>query len=389
MSLTTTPSALEPGLFQRTLGEKIRELADQPEFAWQDGLKTYAIDSEDLPAARVAVANCPMDYDIWAGLRNPASVGNYPMGFADMWEYYAGRRKQKTDESGRATIFQVAAPFESALEKYRRAVLIAAMLPLNSAVLDAYNTPIKERGMAPWEGYCKAWGEINRLLDRGLTRAAYTIMNADRAVLVMNDATVGKMTNEAIPATHQGASHGVCKGGNYSQKSVAVLSGLAQFGVSRMVFRDETEEGVGRRLIGVLRSVVVFDPEDCVTDGSQGIRMIDDEWKAWVAKLSDFTVADSEVNRRRYCTYIPEKGENGCGKCVSFCPSNALKNSSPLPSGAYSDRVASQSHRFYGKALQFDNGSCCDERGQLSELYDEWMCGRCVSICGGEGVIRA
>ena len=83
----------------------------------------------------------------------------------------------------------------------------------------------------------------------------------DRAVVVMNDATVEKISTMAIPQTHQGASHGVCKRVNYSQKSIAVLTGLAQFGVSLLVFRDELTSNRVRRLIGPLRSIMIFESE--------------------------------------------------------------------------------------------------------------------------------
>ena len=380
---------LETESFQNQLQTKILELSRQPEYAWDQSGATYATDKDGLPAVKVSAANCPIEYDIWGGIRNPATVGSFPIGFPEAWDYYANRRKRKTDESGRATIFQTATPFAEAVKRYKRAVLISAMLPLAKHVFETYNAPIKERGMAPWEGYCKAWSEINQLLDRGITRAAYSVMNDARAVLVMNEDTVMKMSREAIPQTRQGASHGVCKGGNYSQKSVSVLTGLTQFGVSRIAFRDELGDGNVERFIGVLRSVIVFDPDDPVSDRADEVIYIDDEWKRHLAELSDFTNTSSATNSARYCTYIPEDGETGCGKCVAFCPSNALKNSSPQPDGTYSDRVGSQSHRFWDGELQFDNGSCCDERGQLSDLYSEWMCGRCVSICGGEGVTRS
>jgi hypothetical protein len=95
------------------------------------------------------------------------------------------------------------------------------------------------------------------------------------------------------------------------------------------------------------------------------------------------------MNRHRFCTYLPADGEKGCGKCLAFCPSGALANSSPDIQGAYPKPLRDQEHRFWDGALQFDNGSCCDDRGQLKSLYDEWMCARCVAVCAAEGNRRS
>ena len=137
--------------------------------------------------------------------------------------------------------------------------------------------------------------------------------------------------------------------------------------------------------MGVLRSIVVFDPEKPARDGRDDVVFLDGELRQRLMALTDFTNADPAVNRYRFCTYHGAEGVNGCGKCISFCPAGALANSSPSRGGTYAPDVASQTHRFNDGALQFDFGRCCDDRGQLASLYDEWMCGRCVSICGGEG----
>jgi len=59
-----------------------------------------------------------------------------------------------------------------------------------------------------------------------------------------------------------------------------------------------------------------------------------------------------------------------------------------MPSGDYSPEVKEQEHRFYEDKIQFDYGSCCDDREQLANLYPEWSCARCVTICGSEGLRR-
>ncbi|MBT3272202.1 MAG: hypothetical protein HN368_03530 [Spirochaetales bacterium] len=379
---------INPASLTSLLKKTVSELSIQPEFAWEDGIQTFATDPDDSPAVRVGVGCCSPDFDLWDGLRNPAAVGLYPAGFEEIWDYYANRRKQKTDEFGRATIFQVASTFAEAKKRYSRALVVSVMLPVASEVYSKYNTVIHDSGQAPWEGYAKVWDEVNKLIDTGITRSVYHLMDDSRAMVVLNGDTVGRVSTESVPATHQGASHGVCKGGNFPQKSVAVLTGLAQFGISRLVFRDEVSSGQHRRLIGPLRSLVIFDKGSVDNAEENGIVEITDDWKRELAQLSDFSFTAGEVNSKRHCTYIPESGEKGCGKCIAYCPSRALLNSSPQNNGEYSEKVNGQDHRFWDGQLQFDNGSCCDERGQLASLYDEWMCGRCLSICAGEGFIR-
>ncbi|UCF98280.1 MAG: hypothetical protein JSV89_01795 [Spirochaetaceae bacterium] len=91
------------------------------------------------------------------------------------------------------------------------------------------------------------------------------------------------------------------------------------------------------------------------------------------------------MNSQRFCGYIQVENDRGCGKCLAFCPSDALVNSTPSTEGNYPRRLLLQEHRFWEGSLQFDHGSCCDDRGQLKILYDEWMCGRCMAVCAAEG----
>ncbi len=379
--LTRTP-------LQRALKEKVEELRKQPEFQWEDGRTNFALDADGSAAVRVSVANCPLDFDLWSGLRNPAMVGLYPAGFQEIWEFYANNRKRKTDETGRNMIFQVARPFEWALENYNRAVVVSFLLPLHPEVFSVYNSMIEEKSFSPWDGYCKAWSEHCTLLNQAVTRLSFDLTGADRVVVVMNDDTINRVSTETMPETRQGDSHGVCKMCNYSQRSVSVLTGLTQFGVSRNVFRDEMENGSVRRLMGTVGSLVIFDKEEVISDPKGEIFELNNQWRSQIRDLSDFTVTDPAVNRYRFCTYIPEDGEPGCGKCIRYCPSEALAFSSPSAEGKYSKTVEAQQHRFWENALQFDNGRCCDERGQLANLYNGWMCGRCVSVCEGEGEVR-
>lgn len=368
--------------------EKVKELKNQPEYQWQDGRINFETTPEGEPAIKAGVANCPIDHDIWEGLRNPAQIGLYPAGLKQIWELWAENNKKKTDESGRTTIFQLPPSFEEAKKEYSRAVIISVLLPISQKIMGSYNETIQERGVAPEETYCKAVGELNQLLDQAITRFAFDVIDRNRMVMVMNNENVNKISTQTIPKTHQGTSHGVCKGGNYSQKSIAVLTGLGQFGASRLVFRDEIVNEEVKRFVGPYLSLVIFDKEPLVTDGSGKILNINQEWKERALAISDFTNTDPQVNKYRFCTHVSGKDENGCSLCIQSCPSGALANSSPLENGEYPENIKQQNHRFYEGELQFDNGTCCDERGQKANLYNEWVCARCMASCGHLGKRR-
>ena len=109
------------------------------------------------------------------------------------------------------------------------------------------------------------------MIDKAVARVATDLLENDTVVVAMNNDTVKSVSAEATPLTHQGVSHGPCKKGNYSQRSIAVLMGLGQFGVSRIVFRDEFINGKVQRFAGPLRSIIVFDKEDLVRDASGGV----------------------------------------------------------------------------------------------------------------------
>jgi ferredoxin len=189
------------------------------------------------------------------------------------------------------------------------------------------------------------------------------LASVDGVVLAMNDDNVTKVSKQAVPLTHQGDSHGPSKGGNYPQKSLAVLMGLGQFGVSRIVFRDELVDGVVKRFVGPLRSIIVFDEEEPVRDGGGGVMYPTEEWRRFLFRLYDFTDVDPALNKHRSCSYIPLDDE-GCGKCVDACPSGAQESSVSMPDGGYSESVSKQVHRFYDGKLQFDNAKCCETRGR-------------------------
>ena len=229
--------------------------------------------------------------------------------------------------------------------------------------------------------------EMAGICDMATTRAAIDLVADDNVVLAMSNDNVTNVSTESIPLTHQGASHGPCKNGNFPQKSIAVLMGLVQFGVGRLVFRDELIDSKVQRFAGPVRSIVIFDKQELVTDGSDGMLYPSQAWRDFLFQLTDFTNIAPEVNQYRFCSYIP-LNDKGCGKCIDCCPSGALSSSVPDPTGIYSEQVARQRHRFWEGQLQFDYAKCCDDRGQMEGLFPQWSCARCVSICVDQGIRR-
>jgi hypothetical protein len=364
--------------------EKIVELQEEPEFQWSKEKIKYAMDADGAPALKLAIGNVPLDYDLWKGLRNPAVVGAYPAGLREIWEFYANRRKENIDVSGRQTIFQIPRSFDFALKNYRRAAVVSVMLPFSQQIIGDYVQLFTKKGKGSSHLFSRMYNDVNLMLDKATSRVAIDLVNDSNSVIAMNNETVKNVSEEAIPTTHQGASHGPSKGGNYPQKSVAALTGLGQFGIARIIFRDELENGKIQRFSGPIRSIVIFDKEEPVTDGSNGIMYPTDSWREFLFKLFDFTNTDAGVNRYRFCTYIPY-GDKGCTKCLSCCPSGAQANSAPTQSGKYVEQISKQQHRFWEGKLQFDYGRCCEERGQMTTLFPEWSCARCVSSCVAQG----
>jgi hypothetical protein len=274
------------------------------------------------------------------------------------------------------------------------------MLPVGPEVFGRYNQYIESKGVAPLDEYGKVWEELNALLDQSVTRLAFDLVDGKRAVVVMNSANITRISEEATPTYHQNASHGVCKGGNFSVRSVGALTGLGQFGVSRNFFRDEavsrpatgTDAGLAsqgvRRFAGPIRCIVLFDGEEPRQDDQNQVLLLTEEWREKITAVSDFSVADGETNRYRFCPYVTESEEPGCNRCLVSCPSGAVPSSSPRPTGQYSPSLSGQTHRFWDGALQFDNNRCLEYRQQQAALYPGWMCGRCLSICAGQGAVQ-
>lgn len=363
-------------LFKRV----VAELQEEPEFK-RKGKPLYAVEN-GTPSIKVAAGNIPLNYDLWKNLRNPAVVGLYPVGLQKIWEFYAHTKKRGIDTSGRSTIFQVPQPFDSAMKKYSRAVIISVMLPFSPDSIKEYTELVGDR-----EGsshvYYSMYDDVDTMVDRAVSRAALGLVRDNNVVVPMHKDNVIKVSKEAVPVTRQGSSHGPAKGGNYPQKSVAALLGLGQFGVHRIIFRDEVVSGKVQRLTGPLRSIIIFDRNQLITDG-EGMIYPGDQWRQFLFKLYDFTNTDSEVNKYRFCTYQPLNDE-GCGFCKVYCPSGAQANSMPDTTGEYSKEIVQQQHRFWEGKLQFDYARCCEERGQMASLFNEWSCSRALSVCASKG----
>ncbi len=253
--------------------EQIKELQEEPEFQRSIGKTKFATDKNGDPTVKLAVGNVALGYDLWEGLRNPAVIGMYPAGLREIWEFYANRRRGKVDETGRQTIFQVPSSFDFALNNYNRAVIISVMLPFSKNIVHDYVDQVVERRKSSSHIFTGMYEDMNRMLDKVITRVAIDLVtdDSDRVLVAMNNDTVKAISTEAIPQTRQGGSHGPSKGGNYPQKSIAALIGLGQFGVSRLIFRDEIINGKVERFTGPIRSIIIFDKQPLIIDGHGGM----------------------------------------------------------------------------------------------------------------------
>lgn len=367
--------------------EKIIELQEEPEFRWRLKDVRYSTNEGGSPLVKLSIANVPINYDLWKNLRNPAVIGLHPAGLKEIWDFYANRRKRKIDESGRQTIFQIPRSFSSAQKIYHRVLIVSFMLPFSNQIVNEYAMKIVEEGRSSSHLFSKMLENVNLMIDKATSRVGIDIVGLDNVVVPMHGENVKAVSSEAIPAIHQGVSHGPSKGGNYPQKSIAVLTGLGQFGVSRFVFRDEYINGKVQRFVGPLRSIIIFDKEYPVKDKGSDLIYLSDSWRSFLFKLFNFTNIDSEVNKYRFCTYISD-GNKGCAECRRCCPSGAQPNSMPMSNGKYPEQVLRQKHRFWDNQLQFDFGKCCDERGHMQSLFPDWSCARCVTVCASKGLKR-
>jgi len=372
---------------QKGFQEKIFELLEEPQFSGNTAKRKFAADPDGNPAVKLAIGNVPLDYDLWEGLRNPAVVGLYPLGLQEIWEFYANRRNQKNDEHGRKKIFQLPVSFDAAKKNFNRAVIISVMLPFAPEIIRRSVQAITKRKNGSSYAFTQMYEEVNGLLDKAVMRMGIELSSNDVVAVAMHNDTVKKASAESIPLNRQGDSHGAFKQVHYPQKSIAVLMGLGQFGVSRIVFRDEMVDGNVQRFTGPLRSIILFDKETLTSGKKDDIFFPNDRWREFLSQVSDFAQVDSEIDQYRFCSYSSAKNR-GCRKCVESCPAGAQENSTPLQSGGYSEKVLKRSRWFHEGKLQFDFNLCRDDRTQMKALYPEWSCARCVSVCAASGLKR-
>jgi hypothetical protein len=348
-------------------------------------------DDDGRPAVRLAIANCAPDMDIWQGLRNPAQVGMYPIGLREVWMHHAASNVKSTRYDGSPNPLAMPEPFEEAQARLKRAVIISAMLPLSPDVYEEHAEKIERGDADPFDYYSRARAEVGAIIDKAVGKLALTMMGVGRAVVPMTSKNAGTVVERTRSEYLKGRYHGPCNN-HYPQNSIAAMTGLLQFGVHRLSLRDEVgPDGSVRRLCGQYASIIVFDEDDLVTDGAGGVSLLDAGRLAWLKRVNDYADVAPEVVAERFCTYnaVSDDGASACGKCLEACPSGALPNSSPRPDGTFDDRVAGQKHRFHEGALKFDFGTCCRDRGQKAQLYDDYVCARCEAICAVHGVRRS
>ncbi|MFQ6130410.1 MAG: hypothetical protein ACE5R4_00075 [Armatimonadota bacterium] len=386
----THPIPLTRSALQAVLTDKVVEVMREPDYSWGDGFRSFMSDDEGKPVVRLALANCTPDTDIWEGLRSPAQAGMYPIGLCDVWMHYAASNVQSTRYDGSPNPLAVPEPFEEAQERLKRAVIISAMLPLNPEVYAAYAEKVERGDLDPWDYYCHARIEVGALIDKAVAKLALALMAPRRAVVPMTARGAATVADRTRSEYLRGSYHGPCNN-HYPQNSIAAMTGLLRFGVNRLPFRDEVwPDGSVRRLCGQYASIIVFDEDDVVQDGSGGVSVLDADRRAWLRRVNDFTDVAPEAVAQRFCTYnvLGSDGNSVCTKCIESCPSGALANSSPDPSGIMDELLTRQTHRFSEGALKFDYGTCNRDRGQKAQLYDEYVCARCEAVCAAKGVRR-
>ena len=371
--------------------EKINEIAKEPEYAWGGDFKSFMVDRNGRPVVRVGIANCDPDTDIWDGLRNPANVGMYPLTPDDIWKHHAAANIEATRFDGSPNPLAMPEPFEDAKAHLGRVVIISAMLVVNPEMYEAYAQKIEKGEEGPFDYYKRATTEVSAIIDKATAKSSLALMAPGRAVVPMTSRNAATIVDRTRSEYTTNRYHGPCNN-HWPQNSISVMTGVMQFGISRIPFRDEVDEaGEPMRLFGRYQSIVLYDEAEPIADTSKGIRLITPESISTLRKVNDYANTDDGVVSKRYCTYNMKKadGSSVCGKCLAVCPSNALPNSSPTPMGVFSDRLMDQTHRFSGESLDFDFGNCTRYRGQKTEVFEEFVCARCEVICAARGIRRS
>ena len=378
-------------LIQDLLQKKTTDVILEPEYNQRRNFSSFMTDSKSEPVVRVAITNFLPDLNIWEGLQTPAHVGRFPLAPADIWEHYAANNFKSIRPDGTSSILAVPETFEQALNRIRRIVIISGILTVNPKVYEYYAEKIELGDQDPFDYYKYATQEVADIIDKAIGKLALSLMAPDRAVVPMNSSNTQKIIDRTRGDYKKGSYNGPCNN-HWPQNSIAVMSGLLQFGINRLPFRDETDdEGNRQRLYGRYRSIVIFDREDPVSDGTGGITMLNQERLARLRDINSYTRNSQDIINDRYCTYNQTNKEHQsiCGLCIKNCPSNALSNSSPGPDGVFSESVKRQAHRFWEEELVFDFKNCISDRNQKADLFEDYVCARCEAICAARGVQKS
>jgi ferredoxin len=373
-----------PGLIR----DKVNEIINEPEYNWNSPFKSFQTDEEGKPVVRVGIINCSLDTDIWEGLSTPAHVGIYPLTPEDIWRHYACMTVKTTRDDGSSSPLAMPETFDYAKTQYKRFVIIIGMLAVNPQVYQKYGEKIERGDEDPFDYYCRATSDVNAIINKSIGKAALALMTPNRAVVSMTEKVTDMIITRTRSQYSTGRYHGPCND-HWPGNSIAVMTGLLRFGVNRIPFRDEvTTDGETQRLFGRYRSIVLFDKNPLVTDNTGGVTLLDSKGLSRLKQVNDYTDATPDVVAQRYCTYnsMRSDGQSICGKCLDVCPSGALRNSSAAPDGALDGHLLDQQHRFWKETLDFDYANCTRERGQKGQLYDDYVCARCETICASRGI---
>ncbi len=376
---------------QRLVREKVIEILEEPDYNWNREFNSYMTDADGLPAVRIGIINFDLGFDIWEGLRSPAMVGMHPLTAEDIWRHYSCLTSKNVREDGSPSPMVMPETFASAKQRYGRGILVTAMLAVNPEMYRMYRDRIRAGEAAPFDYYSRATTDVAQIINKAVGKVGMSLMSEGRAAVAMTDRNIGMVIDRTRSQYYTGRFHGPCND-HWPNNSLAVMTGLLRFGIHRIAFRDEvTESGERQRLFGRYRTIMIYDPELPVNNEKDGVIIHNEQRQKRLKSINNYTMVADEILAQRYCPYNRTNGggQSICGKCLEVCPSGAIPNSSPTPTGGYPEHLMQQQHRFSDGVLDFDFGNCTNDRHKKAELYEEYVCGRCEVICAAEGIMKS